>query len=173
MKNRIILFLMLTGIFCSCQSQMKTVKNLSLFDTQLNGDFYKLTKKKIILITEGDSIFEKRYSIKVPSNFISYSSSVSSIPNKTIFKYKNNQRIVIFGNENKVADTFFLALTPDELKEKINEMNLSVNQIENELKHLKGINGLSVKTDHIILYLNIEERNLSQFSESLKSFQYE
>lgn len=174
MKNKIIFFFVIVIVCFSCRSKLQVNQELNLFEKEIVGNFYLLKKKGFKLKNEGSSNSETRYSIKIPKDFKSYSSEISIVPNKVVFEYKGNQKVVIFGNFNNVQRIKFFGLDKKEFKEKLKNLKISISSIDNEIANLKekDFNGIIVEDSHIVLYLNISKEKLEMFGEAIESFQY-
>lgn len=174
MKNNILIIFTILIVCLSCNSQLQVNQEVNLFEKKIVGNYYLLKKKHFRLTNEGNSNLEKRYLIKIPKDFKSYTSEISVIPNKIVFDYKANQKIIVFGNFNSVKQIKFFELDKKKFKEKLEDLKISISSIDREIANLKekNFNGINVESNHIILYLNIPKQDLKMFDESIKSFQY-
>lgn len=174
MKNKIIFFFVIVIVCFSCRSQLPVNQELNLFEKDIVGNFYLLKKKGFKLKNEDSSTSETRYSIKIPKDFKSYSCEISIVPNKVVFEYKGNQKVIIFGNFNNVQRINIFGLDKKEFKEKLKDLKISISSIDNEIMNLKekDFNGICVEDNHIVLYLNIPKEKLAMFNEAIESFLY-
>lgn len=172
MKSKIFIIIIIFYSCYSCKSKINKYKSIEPFEIIVEKNSCKLIKKPQTLSNEGKVLLEKRYTMNVPTNFISCTSTISKIPNEIIFEYKKKQIIFIFGNKDMLDNCCFLGLNAIDFKKKLIELKIDFTLNNKNIENFNFYNGISIKEQHIILYLNVEGKNLSSFSNSIKSFKY-
>lgn len=166
MRN-IFLFLVLF-ISCKSSNSLKNEKKLSVFKVEnYEGDKILLSKKAAILKNHGEIEKEIAYTLKVPTTLKKIKSVITVIPNRTEILFNKNQKVLIMGNINSInidktnltKEVFLLELQKNYLEDCLFDQEVFENRffgiISNEI--------------YILMYLNVDKKNLHLFNEVLQS----